>query len=84
MYGSTISFIYFQVFFLKIAAVKNFSLGTITSPFSTEGSIAPMYTKKISDLTIAIINKCIEFQNHWPKIICIRYNGMPFCPKPLC
>ena len=40
----------------------------------SEESIAPMYTKTLHDLTIAIINKSFEFQNYWLKIICIRCN----------
>ena len=67
MCSSTISFVYFEVFFLKILTVKNFSPG---------GSIAPIYTKIIYDLTIAIINKCFEFPSDWLKIICIKYKCM--------
>ena len=48
------------------------------------GSIAPIHTKIMYDLTIATINKCFEFQNDWFKIIHIRYNCMQFCPIPLC
>ena len=68
IYGSTISFAYFRVFFLKILMVKN----------------SPIYTKNIYDLTTAIINKCFEFQNDWLKIIPVRYNCTQFCPIPLC
>ena len=49
----------------------------------SEESIAPMYTKTLHDLTIAIINKSFEFQNYWLKIIRIRYNCTQFCPIPL-
>ena len=44
------------------------------------GSIDPIRTKIIYDLTIAITNKYFEFQNDWLKIIRIRYNGTQFCP----
>ena len=47
-------------------------------------SIAPICTKIINDLTIAIINKCFKFENDWFKIIRIRYNFTQFCPVPLC
>ena len=71
MYGLTISFTYFEVFFLKIPTVKNFSpAGLLLSPYG--GSITLMYTNIMHDLTIAIINKCFEFENNWFKIICIR------------
>ena len=49
-----------------------------------KGSIAPICTKITYDLTIAIINKCFEFQNDWLKIIPVRYNCTQFCPIPLC
>ena len=48
------------------------------------GNIAPIRTKIIYDLTIAIINKCFEFQNDWLKIIPVRYNCTQFCPIPPC
>ena len=37
-----------------------------------------MHTKIMHDLTIAIINKCFEFQNDWLKIIRIRCNCTKF------
>ena len=48
------------------------------------GSIAPMHTKIIYDLTITNINKGFEFQNNWLKTTRIRYNCTQFCPIPLC
>ena len=71
MQGSTISFVYFEIFFLKIPTVKKFSPGGFLLP-STGRSIDPKYTKTINYLTIAIINKCFEFQNDWLKIIYIE------------
>ena len=53
-------------------------------PPPCKGSIAPIYTKNLYDLTIAIINKCFEFQNDWLKIIPVRYNCTQFCSIPLC
>ena len=44
----------------------------------------PIRTKVIHDLTIATINKCLEFQNDWLKIIPIMYNCTQFRPIPLC
>ena len=51
--------------------------------FRQWGSIAPIHTKIIYDLTISIINKCFEFQNDCLKIIRIRYNCTQFCRIPL-
>ena len=67
IYGLAISFAYFEVFFLKILTVKNFSPRGVTSP-PRGRDIAPIYTKNLYDLTIAIIKKCFEFQNDWLKI----------------
>ena len=53
-------------FFLKIPMIKNFSPGG--------GSIAPIHTKIIYELTLASINKCFEFKNDWLKTIRMRYN----------
>ena len=72
MHGSTISIVYFEVFFLKIPTVKNFSPERITSnPYG--GSIASIHTKIMNDLIIAVINKFFEFQNDRLKVIRIRY-----------
>ena len=62
MYGSTISFTYFEAFFLKIPMVKNFSPGEDYFPLQG-GSIALIHTKNIYDLIVAILNKSFEFQN---------------------
>ena len=45
---------------------------------------SPICVKVIHDLTVAIINKCFEFQNDWLEIIRIRYNCSQFCPIPVC
>ena len=45
----------------RILKVKNFSPERLTPP--NEGSIAPIYTKNIHNLTSAIVNKSLEFQN---------------------
>ena len=64
MYGSTISFAYFEMFFLKTLMIKNFSPGGLLPPPPPyRESIAPIHTKIIYDHTIAIINKYFEFQN---------------------
>ena len=55
MYGSIISFEFYDVFFLKIPTVKN-SPGGFTPP-PNGPSIASMYANIIYDLTIAIISK---------------------------
>ena len=80
----SISFASFGVFFQKITTVKNFFSGGVTSPPPCGGSIAPIHTKIMYDLTIAIINKCFEFQNDWLKMIPIRYNCTQFSLIPLC
>ena len=69
IYGSTISFAYFEVFFLIIPMVKNFfpRPGRGLLP-PCGGSIAPIYTEIRYDLTIVIINNYFEFQNAWLKI----------------
>ena len=56
------------MFFLKIPTVKNVSPGGKELIY-LRGSIVPTYTKNICYLTIAIINKCFEFQNDWLKTI---------------
>ena len=71
MYGSFVSFAYFDAFFLKIPKVK------------IRGSIALIYTKNMYDITIAIIYKFFEFQNDWLEIIRIRDNCTQFYPIPL-
>ena len=76
IYGSTISFAYFQVFFLKILKVKNFS----QLPLRTEYGGICIHTKIIYDLTISIINKYFEFQNDWIEIIHNRWNCTQFSP----
>ena len=68
MHGPTINFAYFEVF---LPTVKNFSPESLLSPL-LRGSIASIYAKIIYDLTIAIINKCFEFQKGWLKIIRVR------------
>ena len=83
MYGSTISFASFESFFLRSQAVKNFfPRWVIPSPYWE--SIVPIYTRFTYDLTIAIINKCFEFQNDYLKVIRIRHNCTQFCPIPPC
>ena len=47
-------------------------------------SITAMYTKYIFHLTIAIIDKCLEFQRYWLEIIRIRYNFTQFFAIPPC
>ena len=74
--GSTIRFVYFEVFFLKILTVKKLSIRGLLPPL--RGNIAPIYPKIMYDLTIAIINKYFEIQNDWLKIIRIRYKCMQF------
>ena len=63
-----------QLLVLRILrrSLTNFSRGRFTSPL--RGSIAPVYTKNMYDLSVAIINKCFEFQNDRLQIICVRYN----------
>ena len=46
------------------------------------GSNVPIYTKISYDLTIAIVNKCCEFQNDWFKIMRIWCSCMQFCLIP--
>ena len=72
IYGSTISFAYFEMFFLKIPKVKNFC------PPPKGGVIAPLYIKITYDLITAAINKCFKFQNDWLKIICISTTARNF------
>ena len=67
------------MFFLKISRIK-FSPWGGCYFHPCRGSIAPMYTKIIYGLTIAILYKCFGFQNDWLKIIRIRYSCLQFCP----
>ena len=72
MYYSTISFAYFEVFFLKIPTVKSFSLGgggVFPPKGGVLGRILPIHRKVMYGLTIATINKYFEFQNDRLKII---------------
>ena len=71
------------MFFLKILTVKYFSPGGILPPPYGK-SIAPIHTKIMYDLTIAIIDKCFEFQNNWFKIIRMGYYCKQIFPIPLC
>ena len=73
MNGSTIIFVYFDMFFLKIPTVKNFS------PVLRE-NIAPIHAKIMYYLTIAITNKYLKFHNNWLKIIRLKHNCTEFCP----
>ena len=50
----------------------------------TEGIFPPTFKKIVFDFTIAIINKCFEFQNDWLTINRIRLNCTQFCPLTLC
>ena len=75
--------LHFEVFFLKIPMVKNFSVGGGGVPLPCGGSISPLCTKIMHDLTIANINKCFEFQKDWLKIIRTRYNCTQFHLIPL-
>ena len=84
MYDSTITFPYFEMFFLEILGKKISPPGWVYLPLPPGGSVALMYTKTIYDLIIAIINKHFEFQNDWLKIVRIRHNCMQFCSIPLC
>ena len=60
-YSSTISFAYFDMFFLKILTIKKFFPGSVTFPL-LRTSIAPVYTKIMHYVTIAIINESLEFE----------------------
>ena len=55
-----LSFAYFEVFFLKIPTVRNFSPGWGGYSLPYGGSIAPVCTKVEYDLTVAIKN-VLEF-----------------------
>ena len=57
-------------------------MGTILSP--GEVSVGAIHTKNIYDLTIAIINKCLEFQIDWFKIIRTGCHCTHFRPVSLC
>ena len=58
------------MFFLKIQTVKKFS--------PLRRSVAPIYTKIVYDLTIAIENKCFEFQNNCLKRSVFDINASNF------
>ena len=72
-YDSTINFVYFEAFFLKLPVLKIF--------FPLRGRMLPPRTQKLLYyLTTSIINKCFKFRNDWIKIIHIRYNCIQFSP----
>ena len=54
MYDSTITFAYFDAFFLKISTVKKFSLGSGVTSTPTGGVFPPIHTKIVLGLNIAI------------------------------
>ena len=83
MYVSTAAFEYFDVLFLKILTVKNFSPPAEVLPLPTEG-LLPVHIKIIHCIAVAAINKYFEFQNDWLKIIRIKYNCTKFCPMQMC
>ena len=88
MYGATTTFAYFELLFLKIPTVKNFSFGGLLPPLRGGGGgggrISFMHAKIVYGLVIAILNKYFEFQNDWLKIFCFKYNCTQFCPIPMC
>ena len=71
-----ISFVYFEVFFMRIPTVKKFSSRRVSS--STGRVLPPKYTK-IQKKTKIVYDLTID----WLKIIRIRLNCTQFCPIPL-
>ena len=82
MSDSTISFVYFEVFFRNRPTIKVSPAGGLLPPYG--GSIAPMYTKITYYHTITIVNKRFKFQSNWLKKLSYRYNCAQFCPTLLC